>query len=782
MRVAPRIEIMEDRTLLSPGVLDATFGNNGKTTMDFGTNSPNDAEARAVALQPDGKIVLVGSAQPVPSNYDFAIARLTSSGTFDPSFNAVGKITVGFDLISNGKDRAFGVALQPDGKIVVVGSAQVSATGFDFAVIRLTSTGGLDPAFNGTGKVVIPFNLGGDNDDEALGVALQPDGKIVVAGTAQVSATNKNVAVARLTSSGQLDTHFNGSGKFTFNFAGPVGEGRGVALQPDGNILVAGYAQIAGTNNDFAVARIMPGGGLDPTFNGTGVQLVPFDLGGGKNDTARGVALQPDGRIVLVGTAERQAPNYDFAMARLNANGSLDTTFNGTGKQTVAFDLGGGNDDEATGVTLQAGGKIVVSGFAQTGPTNYDFALVRLTANGSLDPAFNGTGKETIPFDLGGSDQDEAFAAAVQPDGKIVVVGFAQTSANTFVFAAGRVQGANTKFFAVGGSPGRVDVFKPDGTRVTSFAPYGASYAGDVAVAFGDVNGDGIDDLITGAQVGNPNVKVYNGAAFQNGTFNPANPDATLMASFFPYALQFNVGVNVAVGDITGDGYADIVTGASVGNPDVRVYSGKNLAAGPTMIAQWFPYALQFNVGANVAVGDVNGDGFADIVTGATGGNPDVRVYSGRDIVTATFQPTGGSLLAQFFAYGLNFNVGAFVTVGDVTGNGFGDVITGASIGNPEVKVYNGNAIAAGTFNAHNPDGSKLADFFAYDLGANLGVSVSAADFDGAGADELLTGPIHGGTSNYRVVKALSSGTKPPTLKGLEGTVADIPGGILVGA
>jgi len=493
-------------------------------TMDFGTNSPNDAEARAMVLQPDGKIILAGSAQPVSPNYDFAIARLTPSGTFDPAFNAVGKVTVGFDIGGNGKDRAFGVALQPDGKIVVVGSAQVSNTAFDFAIIRLTTTGALDPTFNATGKVVIPFNLGGDNDDEALGVAIQPDGKIVVAGTAQVSTSNKSIAVARLTSTGQLDTAFNGSGLLTFGFGSAVSEARAVALQSDGKIVVAGYTQIAGANNDFAVARLTPSGALDPSFNGSGKQTIPFDLGGGKNDAARGLTIQPDGRIVLVGTAERQAPNYDFAIARLNPNGSLDPTFNGTGKQTVAFDLGGGNDDEATSVTIQPGGKLIVTGFAQTGATNYDFAIARLTANGSLDPAFNGTGKTTVPFDQGGSDQDESFAAAVQPGGKIVVAGFAQTSSSTFVFAAARFIGANTKFFAVGGSPGRVDVFNPDGTAVTSFAPYGASYTGDVAVAFGDVNGDGIDDLITGAQVGNPNVKIYNGAAFKAGTFNPANP------------------------------------------------------------------------------------------------------------------------------------------------------------------------------------------------------------------------------------------------------------------
>src|SRR5262249_54440724 len=161
---------------------------------------------------------------------------------------------------------------------------------------------------------------------------------------------------------------------------------------------------------------------------------------------------------------------------------------------------------------------------------------------------------------------------------------------------------------------------------------------------------DGYKDLVVAATAGNPDVRVYDGQAFANGTFNAANPSASLLAQFFAYGLNFNVGANVAAGDIEHDGYADIVTGATAGNPDVHIYPGKDIAqgkfdpSGKSLIAQFFPYALQFNVGANVAVGDVNGDGYADVVTGATTGNPDVRVYSGQDLAHGTFDPTGKSL------------------------------------------------------------------------------------------------------------------------------------------
>jgi hypothetical protein len=348
------------------------------------------------------------------------------------------------------------------------------------------------------------------------------------------------------------------------------------------------------------------------------------------------------------------------------------------------------------------------------------------------------------------------------------------------------IQSSGGGIFVVGGPPGQVQVFRrSDGALLAAFAPYGPSYTDAVSVAVGDVNGDGFPDVITGAVAGNPDVRVFDGKAILTGTFDPNNPNASLLAQWFPYALQFNVGVNVAVGDISHNGFADIVTGASVGNPDVRVYSGKDIATGTfnpngsSLLAQWFPYGLQFNIGANVAVGDVNKDGFADVVTGPTAGNPDVRVYSGKDIASGTFNPTGTSLLAQFFPYALQFNVGAFVAVGDINGDGFGDVITGASTGNPDVRVYNGKDIADGLFNNNNPSASQLSQFFAYDLSANTGVTVAAADFLGDGKAEILTGPTVG-TPDFRVVSGFASGTTPPAL--LEGVANGIEDGLFVGA
>jgi hypothetical protein len=336
--------------------------------------------------------------------------------------------------------------------------------------------------------------------------------------------------------------------------------------------------------------------------------------------------------------------------------------------------------------------------------------------------------------------------------------------------------------FVLGGAPGRVQVHRvSDGGLITDFAPYGDAYFGGVSVAVGDVNGDGYLDLVTGATAGNPHVKVYDGKALATGTFNPLLPDFSLLAQFFPYALDFNVGANVAVGDVNDDGFADIVTGATAGNPDVRVYSGRDIAAGTfnpqfpdgSLLAQFFAYALDFNVGANVAAGDVNGDGFADIVTGASSGNPDVHVYNGKDIAAGIFDPYGRSLLAHWFAYGVDFDVGANVAVGDVNGDGFAEVITGASTGNPDVKVYDGLTIAYQHF------ASLRSEFFAYSLGFGIGATVGAGYFDGSGRMDIVTG-ASAGAPHYRVVHGNASGFIPPAL--FEGIPTDLLGGIAVGA
>jgi hypothetical protein len=350
-------------------------------------------------------------------------------------------------------------------------------------------------------------------------------------------------------------------------------------------------------------------------------------------------------------------------------------------------------------------------------------------------------------------------------------------------------------FFALGGISGRVQLRRiSDGSLLADFTAYPVPYTGSVTAAVGDLNGDGYPDLIVGAASGNPHIKIYDGHAIATGTFNPGNPDASLVTQFFAYGTNYNIGANVAVGDVNGDGYLDLITGTTAGNPHVKVFDGRAIATGTfdaahpdaSLITSFFAYGLNYNVGVNVAAGDIIGDGFADVVTGATVGNPHVKVFSGKDIATGTFDQNNpdASLLASFFGQPyLQDNIGAFVAVGDINGDGYGDIIVGAtrSAGmslTPAVGVFSGQAIANHTFDNNNPDASLLSEFAAY-IGATspTGTAVAAADFEGDGTADVLLG-LHQGSPTYRVVDPL----RDETVNNIVGTFPVYPNNIFVGA
>jgi uncharacterized delta-60 repeat protein len=301
---------------------------------------------------------------------------------------------------------------------------------YDIGVARLTANGNLDTTFSGDGKQTIAFNQGGYKRDAATAVVIDASGRIVLAGYAERNYwRDYDFGVARLTTNGNLDLTFSGDGKQTIAFnQGGNGEdaASGVALDSLGRIVVVGTAQFNSTGNyDFGVARLTANGALDTAFSGDGKKIVWFDLGGSGLDRARTVALDGVGRIVVAGEVQSGPGDYDFGVARLTANGTLDTTFSGDGKQTIAFNQGGTGDDVASAVAIDSLGRIVVAGTVQRNSTgDYDFGVVRLKANGNLDFSFSGDGKQTIAFNQGGNRSDGVSAVAIDSLGRIVVAGF----------------------------------------------------------------------------------------------------------------------------------------------------------------------------------------------------------------------------------------------------------------------------------------------------------------------------------------------------------------------
>jgi uncharacterized delta-60 repeat protein len=379
------------------GSLDTSFDGDGRVTTDFSGNSES---ANGVALQPDGRIVAAGTT--ASGITAVGVARYNINGSLDTSFGTGGKVITGSHYFGNA------IAVQPDGKVVVVGSAlNLTFFSFEFLLVRYNPNGTLDSSF-GAGGIV---QTGGGDFAVARGVALQADGKILAFGGNGIF-----FLLARYDSNGALDTTLGGFGIVFTGFNPPFGsDGYGVAIQADGHIVGVGGTGTFKLGSDFALVRWDVGGALDTSFDADG--KVTTDFPGG-TDNCNAVAIQPDGKIVAVG-----GNAGDFALARYNPNGSLDIGFGNGGRVLTDFDNG---FDLARAVAIQADGKIIVGGSASHQITQSDFALARYNTDGSLDSTFGKGGKVTLDFF---GLQDEVLALAVQPDCKIVAAGGANIGA-----------------------------------------------------------------------------------------------------------------------------------------------------------------------------------------------------------------------------------------------------------------------------------------------------------------------------------------------------------------
>ena len=320
------------------------------------------------------------------------IASVSSDGRLDTTFDSDGKVTTALGGLSG--DFGYAAAEQSDGKIVVAGSTN-SGGNADFLLARYRLDGSLDPDFGTGGIVTTPVGTGSDT---AWAVRIQPDGKILAAGSA-TTAGNEDFALARYLPDGTPDPAFGTGGKVTTDLGGFSDIAFALALQNDGLIVVAGRS-FNGSNQDFAVVRYLPNGVVDATFAGGGGR---FNFTGG-NDEAHEVLVQGDGMIVLAGSS-----GDDFGLLRLDAYGVLDPAFGSFGKVTTDF---GGASDQGYGAVIVDEINILVAG-----ASNGSVALAQYLADGTLDPAFGTGGKTT-------SHSGIAYDVALQSDGKIVTGGW----------------------------------------------------------------------------------------------------------------------------------------------------------------------------------------------------------------------------------------------------------------------------------------------------------------------------------------------------------------------
>ncbi len=396
----------------APGDLDPAFGTGGKVLTNIGSSA---VTGRGMVIQPDGKFVVAGAA-----NLDFLVVRYNTDGTLDTTFDSDGKVTTDFN---NKSDAAFAVAIQSDGRIVVVGISGTNGSDNDFAVARYNSDGSLDSSFDSDGRAVTDF---GSLNDEAFSVAIAPSGKIVVAGT--TSSFNGDFAVARYLSDGSLDSAFDSDGRVTTdafcigNCSNSFDRGRGVAISSDGKIIVGGDARSVGANaTRFAAARYLDSGALDFSFGLLGRATI--NISGCCPDVgmATAMALQPDGKIVMVGGYSQSSspPVRGLAMNRFTASGSFDSSFTNSNIQ-IAAPLG--VNYQLNSVFLQPDGKIVVAGnFGSS------FLVARHLSTGSRDVFFGSNGMIITEMNPAASSGG-AFAVGVQTDGKVVAAGYQQSA------------------------------------------------------------------------------------------------------------------------------------------------------------------------------------------------------------------------------------------------------------------------------------------------------------------------------------------------------------------
>ena len=385
------------------GSFDTNFGIGGKVVTDL--DGRNDY-GKAVIVQSDGKIVVAGYSNRPTTGDDFVIIRYTSDGILDTTFNGSGIVIT--DILTNRTDRASSLALESGGKIVVAGYTNNVTSGNNFAIARYNTDGSLDSTFNATGKV--SSDLNSNSNDIGNAVRLQSDGKIVVAGS-----SNSDFGLARFKQNGSLDNTFgsNDNGIVITDVGTNSNDiGRGLVIQNNGKITIAGKSR-----TELTLAQYNSDGTVDTFFgkNGFLVQNAGNNVSSGSGGYF-GIEVQNDGRFVAIGEGWRDGFGIEFVVSRINSDGTFDFSLDG-GDGIASTDING-RFDEGTGIAIQPDGKLVVGGRAQNSSGGYDFAVIRYNfSNGYfLDASFGNNG--IVITDIQGHPDEGADAIVIQTDWK----------------------------------------------------------------------------------------------------------------------------------------------------------------------------------------------------------------------------------------------------------------------------------------------------------------------------------------------------------------------------